>query len=496
MEGKVKAFKDYKESCIITRIGEQKCSYQGQISVLENYRVIIEIMDVPREVSIQIRELEDSIICLKTDNSQVTARRFMFREMKGKPTEKDFTCHYFKVTVEAFDVCWGEDNCANDSEEFIFDGFSCSVTEGEELIGLIPYEDIDSVKFYNTEMNLNIKAGVKELHSISGFSCYAYHNITRENSEIRFGIKSQIQYSAKKKIGIEVIKENLFNMILFLEILSGELISTTQVTLFKGEKNFDYLGNCNFPKDNLNVFNKNKLDGRSFIRESLFKVTDFATFLDDAFKKFCALISSKKLAFDSYKQVLLDDDVGISTTNKFLKVMQIIEGIERNDVNDEGQKKFDKQKEDILCKLNSQEDREFVTKYCTNNGDNFSKCIQKITKKAIMSLSGLSNSEFRECHTHTLLSNIKNDRDVYTHASHTRNPILSIDEIYWVIVCYKVFFRVEVLLELGVDISLIRKRFTRDRYFVGSYKNLFNLEIKKEDDFETGEYDRIMREFS
>ena len=59
----------------------------------------------------------------------------------------------------------------------------------------------------------------------------------------------------------------------------------------------------------------------------------------------------------------------------------------------------------------------------------FSKCIQKITQRAIMSLSGLSNSKFRECHTHTLLSNIKNDRDVYTHASHTKNPVLSIDEI-------------------------------------------------------------------
>ena len=491
----MKAFKDYKESCIVTKIGEQECSYQGQISVLENYRVIIEIMDVPREVSIQIRELEDSIICLKTDNSQVTARRFMFREMNGKPIEKDFKCCYFKVTVEAFDVCWGEENCANNIEEFLFDSFSCNITEGTELIGLTPYEEIDSLKFHDVEMSLDIKAKVKELHSGSGFSFYAFYDVSRKNSEIRFGIRSQIQYKTEEKVGINTIKENLYNMILFLEILSGELVTTTQVALFKDGKKYDYLGNCNFPKDNLIVFNRNGYDSRSFVRESLFKVSDFATFLDDAIKKFCSLISSKKLAFDSYKQVLLDDDVVISTTNKFLKVMQIIEGIERNDVNDEEQKKFDKQKEDILCKLNSQEDREFITKHCTNNGDNFSKCIQKITQRAIMSLSGLSNSKFRECHTHTLLSNIKNDRDVYTHASHTKNPVLSIDEIYWVIVCYKVFFRVEVLLELGVDISLIRKRLTRDRYFVGSYKNLFNLGIKQEDDFETGEYDRVMRGF-
>ena len=48
------------------------------------------------------------------------------------------------------------------------------------------------------------------------------------------------------------------------------------------------------------------------------------------------------MAFDSYNQVLLDVDVEISTTNKFLKVMQIIEGMERNDISEEEQKKFDK----------------------------------------------------------------------------------------------------------------------------------------------------------
>lgn len=492
----MKAFMNYKENCTVTRIDQHICSYQGQISVLENYRVVIEIIDVPREVCLQIREMGNAIVCLKTDNKYVTARSFMFRKMIGKQANENFLYHYFNVTIEVMDVCWGEESCADDIEEFLFDGFSCSVTEGTELIGLTPYEEIDSLKFYNKDMDLNIKAEVKELHSVSGFSCFAFHDVTKTNSEIRFGIKSQIQYQTKGKIGIDSIKENLHNIILFLEILSGELITTTQVILFKDDKIFEYLGNCNFPKDNLIVFGKNEFNGRSYIRESLFKISDFATFLDDVANKFCLLVKSRKLAFDSYKQVLLDDDVGISTTNKFLKIMQIIEGMERNDVNEEEQKKFDKQKEDILCKLNSEEDKKFVEKYCTNNGDNFSKCIQKITKKAIMSLSGLSNSEFKECHTHTLLCNIKNDRDVYTHASHTNNPILSIDEIYWVITCYKVFFRVEVLLELGVDISLIRKRFSHDRYFVGSYDKLFNLKIKVEEDFETGEYDRIMRGFS
>ena len=53
--------------------------------------------------------------------------------------------------------------------------------------------------------------------------------------------------------------------------------------------------------------------------------------------EFCSLIKSKELAFEAYKQVLLDDNVGISTTNKFLKTMQIVEGMERTDVDEERQ---------------------------------------------------------------------------------------------------------------------------------------------------------------
>lgn len=54
----MKAFKNYKESCLVTYIDKYACSYQGQISVLENYRVIIEIEDTPREMCIQIQKMK------------------------------------------------------------------------------------------------------------------------------------------------------------------------------------------------------------------------------------------------------------------------------------------------------------------------------------------------------------------------------------------------------------------------------------------------------
>ena len=102
--------------------------------------------------------------------------------------------------------------------------------------------------------------------------------------------------------------------------------------------------------------------------------------------------------------MLLDDNVGISTTNKFLKTMQIVEGMERTDVDEERQIIFEKKKETIIGKLEDLEDKELARKYCRNNGDNFSKCLQKITKRVMKAFSEISNKEFREYHN--LLKNM------------------------------------------------------------------------------------------
>lgn len=344
--------------------------------------------------------------------------------------------------------------------------------------------------FYKSELEIDIKAHYKVINTDSGFSFQAFPNIERIGTDLKFGVKSHVQCQSKTMMSLEMIKQKIRNLILLLEILCGELVTTTHVELSQKNESFDYLGNCNVPIEKLSVFNKNSIDSRSFIRKCFFKVSDLESFMDEAVEKFHSLIKSKELAFEAYKQVLLDDNVGISTTNKFLKTMQIVEGMERDDVDEERQAIFEQEKEAIIGKLENIEDKEFVRKYCRNNGDNFSKCLQKMTKRVIKALSGISNKEFRKYFD--LLDNIKNDRDVYTHASHIHNPILSLDEMQWVIYCYKVFFRVEVLLEIGVDIQLIRKRFSYDRYFVAVYDKLFNLKIKPEEQFNTGEYDRIM----
>lgn len=483
---------DYNKTCTILQIGNYECSFQGQMRIIENFQVLIEIVDVQREIYLYMQKEGNILLRLRTDREFVTVKGFIIKKGSARQTDENFKNPLFRIELVAFNVCWGNSWCGKNIEEFLFDGFSCDITEGIELLGLAPYEKIELLELYGERLDIHVKGQYKTIKTRSGFSYIALPNATREGTDLCFGIKSQVIYHSKEMMKIEEVRKKINNMILFFEILSGESITTTQVSLMNKDESFDYLGNCNYPKNQLCCFGKSTFDSRSFIRKSLFKVSDFYAVLDSALDKFNILIKDKYLAFDAYKQILLDEDVGISTTNKFLKVMQVIEGVERNDVNSEEQKEFEERKLSILDNIENEEDKQFLEKYCTNNGDNFIKCLQKMTRKIVMALSEISNREFKECHTHSLLEKIKNDRDVYTHASHTSNPILNTDELYWVIYCYKTFFRVEILLELGLDIKLIRNRLSYDRMFVGCYDNLFHLKIKVDEDFGTGEFDDLM----
>ena len=52
-------FKNYCKSCTVTHIGDFRCSYQGQIRVLENFRVYVEIFNVESDMCVQIEKSEN-----------------------------------------------------------------------------------------------------------------------------------------------------------------------------------------------------------------------------------------------------------------------------------------------------------------------------------------------------------------------------------------------------------------------------------------------------
>lgn len=140
-----------------------------------------------------------------------------------------------------------------------------------------------------------------------------------------------------------------------------------------------------------------------------------------------------------------------------------------------------------MKKLTDEKDKEFVKIYCNNLGETFRECLEKIVESCLMALSETDNSSCGD-----IITKMVNDRNVYTHASHKNDPLISQTDLRGITYCFEVFFRIEVLIHLGLSKELIRKRFSYDRRFVAYYENLFGQTIK-EVDCGTGEYDDIMQ---
>ena len=260
--------------------------------------------------------------------------------------------------------------------------------------------------------------------------------------------------------------------------------------LSHGEHSIKTIGLCNFPKNKLNSLQSN-FDTRSYLRKALFKISDFEEGIGSAISVFYKIQDECMLACEAYKQILLDEEIKISTYNKFLKVMQVVEGFQRTKIDESEEIEFNNKKNELMEKLD-ETDRAFVKKYTFYNGQNFRKCMNEFTLASIQIISGLSKTKAKEA-SENIIGKIINDRDVYTHASKEVKPILTIDELQAVNYCYKTFFRVVVLSKMGLPEKIIRKRLFFDRKLVAYFQRLFELKIKKEDKYnDTGEFDQLM----
>ncbi len=309
----------------------------------------------------------------------------------------------------------------------------------------------------------------------------------RIGTDIRLGIQYGINYLKGCALSICNVEEEIHSLILLLEILCGERISVTNVEVRQGKETYKYLGQPMVIKERLNSFDREHFDSCGYVRRKIFKLSDFNKDIDEVISLFGEMYIEDRVAFEAYQQLMMDNELQIFTVNNFLKVMQMVEGIERVGDRKKAHKEFKKIRDSIVEKLADEDDKKFITDYCDDQGEGFRECLNRITNNCFMVLSGTDNSGCIE-----IITNMKKDRDVYTHASHKNDPILSQADLSGITYCFEVFFRVEVLIQLGLSEELIRKRFSYDRRFVAYYENLFGQEIKVED-CGTGEYDDIMQ---
>lgn len=473
---------NYCKSCTIEQIGEVKCSIAGLIRVSENYSVCIETKDLSRELYQQMKHNDNDIIYLKTVDQHVTIMGYWVVDKHTRGIENVI----FSITCEAKKSFWGSRYCSIHNN--CFEEFSVQVTEGIELIGLTPYgefcaEDI----LLQIQSSIHIDTHMKKIGKDDGFSCFVAPNVQRIGTDIRLGIQYGINYLKGCAFSIGNVEGEIHSLILLLEILCGERISVTNVEVRQRKETYKYLGQPMVIKERLNSFDREHFDSCGYVRRKIFKLSDFNQDINEVISLFGEMYIEDGVAFEAYQQLMMDEELQIFTVNNFLKAMQMVEGIERVGDRKKSHKEFKKIRDSIVEKLADEDDKKFVTDYCDDQGEGFRECLDRITNNCFMVLSGTDNGDCTD-----IITSIKKDRDVYTHASHKNDPILSQADLRGITYCFEVFFRVEVLMQLGLSKELIRKRFSYDRRFVAYYENLFGQTIKAEE-CGTGEYDDIMQ---
>lgn len=472
-------------SCEIESIGQKECSYKANLSLDEHFVGMLDVRDVEIDFYHKIKDLKEFFICAKALNDCLTLRGTAIIESKfsSYKTGKVQICFWIS------DILVGSEY-AIEQEDIQFSGFSCQFTDTYELFGVYPYK-IDVADPEWLFKSATITDATKSMNFDGGYSCFVAPYVYKRDNEYVFSMQGRMNYSVTKLESIINLKEKIRMLELFFEILSGESVTVLDITMEKKKQSFEYMGLCNYPKLKLRGLCSG-FDSKWYPRKSIFKLSDWKDTGKNVIELFAELAKDNLLAMESYKQVLLDEEMGVVTYNKFLKIMQMIEGIMRTAVSKEEKRIFEKQKKKIKNMLQNDDDKEFINKYCFNNGDNFRTCLIAITRESLNILSCVEDIvNFEE-----LISNIINDRNAYTHASKEIVPVMNTDQIETVNRCYKEFYRIRILKQLNLSDQLICSRFLYSRKFVAAYKALFGLKITNMDEnHNTGEFDYEMSDY-
>ena len=477
-------------SCEVVSIGEIECSYRAMLSLDEHSVALLEIMDTEVDFYHKIQGLKEFLICAKTLNdyftligSSIIESQFSIYEITDNNVRgKGKICFWIS------DILVGSEYAIEISNELLFNGFSCQFTDVFELFGLYPYRINDTSELPWSFQSVTMENNTKTMEFYGGYSCFVAPYVYKKNNDYIFSMDGRLNYSAAELKNITEQKEKIRLLELFFEILSGETVTALDVKMYKGDNIFEYTGLCNYPKKKLKGLS-NGLDSKGYLRKSVFKLSDWKDMEKNVIERFSELAKDNLLAMESYKQVLLDEEIKIVTYNKFLKIMQMIEGIMRTKISDEEKKNFEKRKKKVKKHLENQEDKDFIDNYCFNNGDNFRTCLIELTKESVTILSGVVCVE----NFNSQIDKIINDRNAYTHASKKIAPIMNEEQIEAVNCCYKTFYRIKILKQLNLSDEIICNRFLFDRKFVAAYKICFGLAITNVDEnHNTGEFDNEM----
>lgn len=368
-----------------------------------------------------------------------------------------------------------------------FKKFRLEITDGNELIGLSPY-DLNS-SYNNIQEMKQIEIPIR-IQDISANTCLGEiefvvmpkHWFKRDSFSI--GFSHYILLELADSIGVGQFREKLKMITDFFSIMCGEQVTINKMEIVEEEEYkldfFEYKGYCNFPRWALTVLDNSGIDTNNFKRLSVFKLTDFQileTALNYWFEHYEALYNAQQ----AYSRILLDEDTKIVTVNKFLAAMQLVEGYSQAYVDEkQAEKIFKKRKEEIIEKLVEQEDKDYVEAGLAMPGIAFRKACINFYWKGISIFSEISEETFRNQHEKSFISKVVNDRNFYTHSSRRIKPKLHFDELMDIAVVTKALYRCLVLESMGMSREIIKDRFYYNRTIRGKIHQIFNIQIKTE----------------
>lgn len=266
------------------------------------------------------------------------------------------------------------------------------------------------------------------------------------------------------------------------------------MNLSANDKLVEVIGICNFPKEKLNILKNDTIDYTSFKRGGLYKITDFQN-LEQAMKYWFSNYKKIYNAQQAYGRILLDEDVKIVTINKFLAAMQLIEGYTQAYTDEEKEiKKFEEKKNEIISKLESEEEKELVGKGLGYSGISFRKAVKDYLYKGCNCFTDLSRTKFMK-EKEKLINDIVNDRNFYTHSSNRVSATMEFDDLLNVASLCKELYRIISLKDMGLDTEIIKQRSQTNRMCYWLMKSIMKIEIEN-DTLQLGEFDSAMRYFS
>lgn len=466
-----------------------KIDNRADIYIDEYYQGNITLYGISKEIAIKLHDKKCDYLVIELEcRGILTVLDVCFVSSVGNES------NVFKIKLLGKILLKSEKSYTNTSK---FKNVKFQITDGNELIGLCPYnlnENHEDILMYR---NVNIPIQIKS------------ESIQIKNDELNFSVFPRYEYSKAafsigfdhaiiwkfgSAIDIKQIRENLYMLADFFSILAGETITINSLQLIEEDYVVDVIGICNFPKENLNFLENNKIDTTAFKRCALYKISDFEG-LKQALSYWFDNYSKIYNAQQAYKRILLDEEVNIVTINKYLAAMQLIEGYAQAYVDEEKEvQEFERKKNEIINKLENDDEKELLKNGLGFSGVSFRKAVKDYLHKGYNCIEVISKNKLAN-EKESLIQNIVEDRNYYTHSSNRKSAVMCFDDLLNVANLCKELYRIISLNDMGLDCERIKVRSLYNRKFYCLLQSLLEIKIKY-NDVRFTEFDGAMRYFS